>query len=432
MTDRVDALSDAVGAGWLVLCTALVLLSHAGFTLLESGCVRKNNAASIFFRNMVKEAVSLLVFYVIGFGVAYGDGNGVIGLNSFMMDSPQKLASLLFRWTLASTTTFVVAGAVAERFKMSIHVASTVVLSGLIHPVFAHWIWSKDGFISPYNKDCIGSGFIDFGGALAIHVVGGCFGFVGSRFVGPRLGRFDYDARFQPHAQGFPFSALGCFLIWIGWMGLHGGNGVEWMIDGGSGDLIGAVALNTMLASATSCLFVLALAKLRMRRYDLGKGMSGILCGLVSISAGAGVVRPWAAMAIAIVGAFAFLIGVFILEKMRIDDTLEVTAVHLSCGIWSILAVGLFAEKDLLELYLGEEVDSYGLLRGGGYGRLTYQTVVGFFSVLLCFIVSYIVLVFLNNRMGLRVNPQDEIKGLDDIYLETRAMEEMELPETTA
>jgi ammonium transporter, Amt family len=381
---------------------------------------------------MVKEAVSLLVFYIIGFGIAYGNGNGVVGMNSFMIDSPERLASLLFRSTLAATVPFVVAGAVAERFKMSIHVASTAVLSGFIHPVFAHWVWSKDGFMSPYNKDCIGSGFIDFGGALSIHILGGCFGFVGSRFVGPRLGRFDYDTRFQPHAQGFPFSALGCFFIWIGWIGMHGGTGIEWMGEGHSGGLIGVVALNTMLASATSCLFVLALAKLRIRRYDLGKGISGIMCGLVSISASAGVVRPWAAMVIAIVGAFAFLIGVFILEKMRIDDTLEVTAVHLLCGMWSVLSVGLFAEKDLLKEYLGRDVDSYGLLRGGGYGMLTYQTVVEFFFVVLCFVISYIVFVFLNNRMGLRVNPQDEIKGLDDIYLETPAMEEMELPETTA
>ncbi|KAL6060731.1 Ammonium transporter [Balamuthia mandrillaris] len=344
----------------------LLKVMQAGFALVEAGSVQQKNITNILLKNVVDVSIGSVVFYLIGFGFAFGDDgdNGFIGDRYFALsdlndeDSSQSWSYFFFQLTFAATSATIVSGSVAERCRMSSYLVYTTAISGFIYPVVAHWVWSSTGWLSAFRRDgdyfISDVGFIDFAGSGVVHMVGGACGLMGALIIGPRLGRFQKGKLFSGkiHGHNIAYSALGTFILWTGWYGFNPGST---LLATGVSHIAARCAVTTTISAGTASMCTLALGvcwSLWVEKefvIDISLSLNGVLAGLVGITSSCAVVQPWAALIIGVVSAFVYFFSAKLLELLKIDDPVDAAPIHFFCGIWGVLAVGFFAWEGFVE-----------------------------------------------------------------------------------
>ena len=406
---------------WMMVCTALVFFMHTGFAFLEIGLTRQKNAINILFKNIFIITVGLLLYYIGGFNLMYpGFGEGSMGIFEFAgfgIDAPDNgmtaeyadggytwWTDFLFQGMFAATAATIVSGAVAERIKIGAFMIFTIIYVGLIYPIAGSWQWGG-GFLSTLGGD--EGGFYDFAGSTLVHSVGGWGALIAIYLLGARIGKFDEDGK--PKAipgHSIPMATAGVLILWLGWFGFNGGSVLS--ADPATTSL---VLVTTCLAAAAGGVGAAILSTLMYKNMDLTMFLNGILGGLVGITAGADLMSPTEAVIIGFIAGLIIVLGVALIDRIRLDDPVGAVTVHLICGIWGTLAVGIFGD-----------------LAGGQ--QLIYQltgvAAVGAF----CCISAFIIIFALKKTIGIRVPKEEEIDGLDlaehgmDAYADFRMNEQ--------
>ena len=394
---RLDGVTEGVNTFFLTSCGALVFIMHAGFAMLCAGAIRSKNTMNILLQTILDAAVSALCWYFIGWGLAYGDvtkGNPFLGTNAFALSNwfgnanPSggrgRWAEWFFQWAFAATAATIPAGAVAERFNFNAYLAYTVLVSAWVYPVVVHWVWAPKGWLSAFNTDSplFGCGMIDFAGCAVVHMVGGLTGLMGCLMVGPRLGRFDSSgAPVDMPGHSATLVVLGTVLLWFGWYGFNPGSTLNIIAAtrAASEDLYltsGRAAVTTTLSGAAAVVVALVSSLLRTGAWDLLAVCNGALVGFVSITAGAAVLEPWAAILAGALGVLIFDFACWLWLKLRIDDPLCASPMHGVCGAWGAVVTGLLAAPHYLkEAY--PHAQHFGALYPGSTGRLFAAQLVG-------------------------------------------------------
>jgi Amt family ammonium transporter len=436
MTDADTNLSNLTTL-WLLLGAYMVFLMQAGFALLEAGSVRAKNTKNILIKNLMDGCLGALVWYFIGYHLAYGtkdsckggsDCNGFVGNGAdVFMNKAAELAPLgnagsghyyagwMFQWAFAAAASTIVSGAVAERCKFGAYLAYTAALTGVIYPVVVNWGWSAHGWLSPWTgtEPYLGAnGMIDFAGSGIVHMTGGVAALVGAIFLGPRTGRFSPSGEcIDMPGHSSVLVALGTFILWFGWYGFNPVSTLafEYM------ETAARVAVTTTLGAAAGGVTALSIHYGFTKSLDVGPMCNGILAGLVSITGNCVVIEPWAAALIGAIGAAIYYGFSALLRKLKIDDPLDASSVHGACGAWGVIAAGLFAKQKYVLNDYGAEggADDYGALYGGGGKQLGNQIAgvvaiiawVGFTSSVLFGVLKYAGM--------LRVPVEEEEVGLD-------------------
>jgi Amt family ammonium transporter len=380
---------------WMMLAAGLVFIMHLGFATLESGLTRAKNTTNILFKNTFIPCAGLLTYYICGFNLMYpGEFNGWLGFAGFGLPVPDNgmtvdyasggytyWTDFLFQAMFAATAATIVSGAVAERIKLSSFMVFSVIFVALVYPVAGSWKWGK-GWLDAL-------GFYDFAGSTLVHSVGGWGALVGAMLLGPRLGKYGKDGRVHPiPGSNLPMATVGVFLLWLGWFGFNGGS-----VLSANPEATSRVLVTTSLAAAAGCMTAIIASWTIATKPDLSMALNGILAGLVGITAGADVTTPLTAILIGGVAGFLVVGSVLFFDKIRIDDPVGAISVHLACGIWGTLAVGIFStnpDHSFVSQLIG--VGAYGI-----------------FTVLSATVIFLLVKV----TMGLRVSEEEEIEGLD-------------------
>ncbi len=416
MAKSLASLQVAADTVWVMLAGFLVFFMHAGFAMLESGLCRAKNVVAILYKNFGVVAVSSLAFWILGFALMFGDGNSMFGANGFFLsgtdNSPATgdaykgvfsslnwtgvplYAKFFFQLVFAATAATIVSGCVAERIKFSSFMIFSFVLVAIIYPIQGHWIWGG-GWLG-------GMGFLDFAGSTVVHSVGGWAGLAGIIVLGPRLGKYTSDGRMQPiPGHNMLFVTLGGFILWLGWFGFNPGSTMA-----ADADAIARIAVTTNLAASAGVVASSVTSRTMFGKADLSMSVNGALAGLVAITAPCANVTPFGAVIIGLVAGVIVCISVPFLDKIKIDDPVGAVSVHLACGIFGTLVLGLFAAPSIDESVVG-------LFYGGGAGlfikQLTGVIAVGVFT----FVLSLILWQVVKAVMGVRVSAEDESAGLD-------------------
>ena len=412
MTDEIlTAVSGEVFSVWFLIGAALVFWMQAGFAMVESGFTRAKNAGNILMKNLMDFCIGTCVFILIGFSFLLGeDWLGFIGkpgLDIFTAYESFDFSSFVFNLVFCATTATIVSGAMAERTKFLSYCIYSAVISALIYPIEAHWIWGG-GWLAQL-------GFHDFAGSCAIHMVGGISALIGAKILGPRIGKFTKDKNgkitgvnaFPGH--NLPLGCLGVFILWLGWYGFNGAACT-------SVEQLGSVFLTTTVAPSIATVVCMIFTWLRYGKPDVSMCLNASLAGLVAITAPCDVTDAFGAIVIGAVAGLLVVFGVWLLDhKLHIDDPVGAVAVHCINGIWGTIAVGLFATPTAPGYAIanasGETLK--GLFYGGGFELLGLQ-LLGFGSVALWTAVTITVtFLVIKKIVGLRVTAQEETVGLD-------------------
>ena len=405
MTEEImSAISSQTFGVWFLIGAALVFWMQAGFAMVETGFTRAKNAGNILMKNLMDFCIGTVMFIVIGFSLLLGeDLFGLIGKPGFDIFSNYAgfdWSNFVFNLVFCATTATIVSGAMAERTKFLSYCIYSAVISALIYPIEAHWIWGG-GWLSEL-------GFHDFAGSCAIHMVGGISALIGAAILGPRIGKFTKDKAgkitgvnaFPGH--NLPIGCLGCFILWLGWYGFNGAAAT-------SIEQLGSIFLTTTVAPAVATVVCMIFTWIKFGKPDVSMCLNASLAGLVAITAPCDVTDCFGAIVIGAVAGLLVVFGVWFLDyKLRIDDPVGAVAVHCLNGIWGTLAVGLFATTS------APGNDSLvGLFYGGGFGLLGIQ-IVGVVSVIAWTAVTItITFMVIKATIGLRVSEEEEIEGLD-------------------
>ena len=428
----IETLKIALDTVWVVFAGILVFFMNAGFALLESGLCRAKNAVNILAKNFTIAAFAGLAFFFFGFGLMFADGNGFVGMGGMMLmgadNSPAVgdayagvfsslnwtsvplEAKFFFQACFAMAAASIVSGAVAERIKFHAFILFSLLLIALVYSTTGHWIWGG-GWLA-------GLGFWDFAGSTAVHSVGGWAALVGAFLLGPRLGKYGKDG--QPRAipgHSMALATIGGFVLWLGWFGFNAGSTMA--ADPGA---IAHVATTTLLASLAGIAGALIGAYLRTRSFDLSMMINGCLAGLVGITAPCAFVSAGSSVIIGFTAGALVVMSVELIDRIKIDDPVGAISVHLVCGIWGTLAVGLFAQAQF-----SSDVGN-GLLFGGSAALLGVQALgiaaVGAFVS----VASFILWKLVDLTIGLRVDEQEEMVGLDLSEMRMRAYPHDDIP----
>ena len=403
LTQALDGANGAVFGVWFLIGAALVFFMQAGFAMVETGFTRAKNAGNIIMKNLMDFCIGTVTFIIIGFGLLFGeDMVGMIGKPGFDIFTSYESfdwSNFIFNLVFCATTSTIVSGAMAERTKFLSYCIYSAVISALIYPIEAHWIWGGGWLVQ--------RGFHDFAGSCAIHMVGGISALIGAKILGPRIGKFTKNSKGEIKVNAIPghnltIGALGCFILWFGWYGFNGAAAT-------SVDQLGSIFLTTTVAPAIATITCMIFTWIKYGKPDVSMCLNASLAGLVGVTAGCDVVDCFGAAVIGIVSGFLVCFGVWLLDYvLHIDDPVGAVAVHMMNGIWGTIAVGLFATTSVP----GND-DYSGLFYGGGVSLLGKQ-LLGFVSVAGWTIVTMII-VFLAIKkiMGLRASKQEEILGLD-------------------
>ena len=392
--------AETLDSLWLLLCAGLVFLMQPGFMCLEAGLTRSKNAINVALKNLVDFGLSIGLFWAFGYGLMFGDTlGGWLGHGRLMpaveSSGAWPAAFFVFYAMFCGTAVTIVSGAVAERLRFQGYLLITVLFSGPIFTVFGHWAWNGLD-VGSYSGWLGVLGFRDFAGATVVHGAGGWLALAAVTVLGPRRDRFGADGspREIP-GHDLPMALLGGFFLWLGWLGFNGGSALGWR------DNVPAIVANTLLAGAGGLIAALAAGRWWWRHPDAKLAMNGALAGLVSITGACHVVGSAAAIGIGAGGGLVMAAATRLLERRRIDDVVGAVPVHAAAGVWGTLAVGLFADLELL---------GTGLDRGE---QLTVQT----FGAGVCFLWAfgggYLALRLIDRAVGLRVSPEEEARGLN-------------------
>ncbi|GAX11926.1 ammonium transporter, Amt family [Fistulifera solaris] len=405
---------------------------QAGFAMLCAGCIRAKNVKNIMLQNILDICAGSIGFYTVGYGFAYGGadhiGSTFIGNSYFGLRDFNSWASFFFQFAFAATCATIVAGTVAERCKMSAYLCYSIFLTGFVYPVVAHSMWSSNGFLSAFNNDGYfrDVGCIDFAGSGVVHMTGGLTALIAAVILGPRKGRFyDEDGNpwetpvtFQPHSVAL--QVLGTLILWFGWYGFNSGSALA-IANEDSAAVASLSAVTTTLAGASACVSALFTDSILESMatgetsYDLTMAMNGGLGGLVAVTAGTACVTPWAAIIIGIVGGWVYIAWSKLLIALKVDDSVDGIPVHLGNGMWGLIAAGLFAKPELMDL-AGYNSANPGLFysEGGFDGHLLLVQVCCIFWIIgwvSCVTTPFFML--LNAAGMFRVDPLEEEVGLD-------------------
>ena len=410
-------LAFAASTIWVVLAAILVIFMQAGFSFLEAGLTRMKNVGHIAAKNVLILAIVSIVYYLVGFGMAFGDGgNGLIGGSGFVPSVDELLtigeapfswfsavpgaAGYLFEVAFAAVSLAIVWGAMAERTKLWVYFAFGAVFT-LIYSLVSHWIWSPDGWL-------FAKGMQDFAGSTVVHYQGALAGLAGALLLGPRLGKF-VDGKAQPiPGHNMAFTTLGVIILWFGWFGFNAGSTLS--VDFGGVGFFAYVALNTNLAAAAGVLGAVATSWVVIKKPDLSMMLNGAIAALVAITAACAFVAPWAAILIGFVAGVIVVLGSLLVEKVGIDDPVGALAAHGMSGVWGTLSLGFLAVPSLADkLATGKG----GLFYGGGLHQLGVQALglaaIGAFT----FTASFLVLWLMKVTVGIRAGAEVETMGLD-------------------
>ncbi len=378
---------------WMLVATALVFLMHLGFAALECGLTRAKNTVNILFKNVAIVSLGILTYALVGFNLMYpGEAyaGGLFGFAGFGVAPPDGgltsaynpgytyWTDFIFQAMFAATAATIVSGAVAERIKLSSFLIFSTAYVSLIYPIVGMWHWGG-GYLAK-------AGFHDFAGSTIVHSVGGWAALMGATILGPRLGKY-VGGRTRPIlGHNMPLAALGAFMLWFGWFGFNGGS-----VLSADPKSVSLVFVTTTLGAAAGVVAAMGVSWSIQRKPDLSMILNGALAGLVGVTAGADVFSPMIAVAVGAVAGVVVVVSVIALDRLQIDDPVGAISVHLICGIWGTLAVGLFvADKSLVAQLMGV----------GMTAALCVPTsALGFFA--------------LKKTIGLRVSRDEELVGLD-------------------
>ena len=397
---------SSVNTIWVFFGTALVFFMQAGFSLCEAGFTRAKNTGNILMKNLMDFCIGTPAFWLVGFGLMFGKGSGIIGSFDPLIrgEYSQALPSGVPLWAFAifqtvfcATSATIVSGAMAERTKFSAYCIYSAAISLLIYPVSGHWIWGG-GWLSQM-------GFHDFAGSTAVHMVGGICAMIGAKILGPRIGKYDKNGKPQAIlGHNLTFAALGVFILWFCWFGFNGASTVG-MDSDALIETAGRVFFNTNLAAAVACCAALIFTWIRYKKPDVSMTYNAALAGLVGITAGCDAVDAVGAAVIGVVCGILIVLAIEFFDKIaKIDDPVGAVSVHCVCGAAGTVLTGLFATGETTEA---------GLFYGGGAHFLGIQ-VLGVLAVA-AYVAVVITIVFLaiKHTIGLRVKPEEELAGLD-------------------
>ncbi|MCH5210269.1 MAG: ammonium transporter [Oscillospiraceae bacterium] len=403
-----ELLTAAVDCFWLFFGGVLVFFMQTGFTMVEAGFTRSKNTGNIIMKNIVDFMFGSIIYWVIGYGIMYGKGNGFIGIpfGDMFMNGAAGAANvdytaLFFQTVFCATSATIVSGAVAGRTDFRAYCIYSAAISLFIYPIAGHWVWGG-GWLSEL-------GFHDFAGSAIVHMLGGAMSLVGAAILGPRIGKYRKDG--TPNVipgHNILIGALGVLILWVGWFGFNPAS-TGGLSDGGA-QVAAKVFITTNLAACAAAITSMFFTWFRYGKPDVSMTLNGILGGLVAITASCDVVSPLDSVIIGVVGAILMCLAIpFIDAKLRIDDPVGAISVHGVCGLWGTLAVGLFASDEAL---VGSDFLP-GLFHGGGFAALGVQALGAIALIAWAAAVGGAVFMVLKKAGILRAKPEDEIKGLD-------------------
>lgn len=384
---------------WMMICTALVFFMHLGFSLLEIGLTRQKNTINILFKNIFIITVGLLLYCVVGFNLMYpGDFNGFLGFAGFGLDAPLTAegtldlayntgytywTDFLFQGMFAATAATIVSGAVAERVKIVPFMLFTVIYVGLVYPIAGSWKWGG-GFLQTLSTP-----FYDFAGSTLVHSVGGWAAVVAVFLLGPRIGKFKEGKPQAIPGHNLPLATAGVLILWLGWFGFNGGS-----VLSADPELTSLTLVTTCLAAAAGGVVAMIVSAIKYKNLDLTMFLNGILGGLVGITAGADQMSPTDAILIGSIAGALIVFAVSFVDRIKLDDPVGAIAVHLICGIWGTLAVGIFGNLAGMDQFISQ------LIGVGSYA-------------VFCVVSAFIIIYVLKKTMGIRVSEKEELEGLD-------------------
>ena len=394
-----EAMLSEIFGIWYLIGAALVFFMQAGFAMVETGFTRAKNAGNIIMKNLMDFCIGTIVFMFLGFGLLLGEDalGGFIGIPTLGIITDYAhfdWSNFVFNLVFCATTATIVSGAMAERTKFISYCIYSAVISLVVYPIEAHWIWGG-GWLAA-------RGFHDFAGSCAIHMVGGTAALIGAFLLGPRIGKYNEDG--TPNAipgHNIVIGALGCFILWFGWYGFNGAAAT-------SGPQLASIFATTTIAPAVATVVCMIFTWIKYKKPDVSMCLNASLAGLVAITAGCDVTDALGAFFIGTVSGILVVFGVWFCDYViHVDDPVGAVAVHFCNGIWGTIAVGLFATPAAP----GNEIA--GLFYGGGFGQLAIQ-LLGMAAVLGWTVVTmFIVFKVIDKTTGLRVTDQEQLDGLD-------------------
>lgn len=406
MNDSIfTAIADNVFGVWFLIGAALVFFMQCGFAMVESGFTRAKNAGNIIMKNLMDFCIGALMFILIGYGLMFGENYvaGLFGLPTLKLltdytSSSADWSNFVFNLVFCATAATIVSGSMAERTKFSSYCIYSAVISAVVYPIEAGWIWNSNGWLAKM-------GFHDYAGSTAIHMVGGIAALIGAIFLGPRIGKYVVDKKTgKKKAKAIPghsltLGALGVFILWFAWYGFNGAAAKDV-------NTLASIFLTTTLAPATATCVTMIFTWIKDGKPDVSMSLNASLAGLVAITAPCDCVDAFGSI---IIGAVSGILVVVVVEgldkKLHIDDPVGAVGVHLANGVWGTIAVGLFSR--------GYDGVGKGLFYGGGFKQLGIQ-LLGFVAVASWAVITMIIVFTLIKKTnGLRVTAEEEIKGLD-------------------
>jgi len=394
---------------WMMVCTALVFFMHLGFSFLEIGLTRQKNTINILFKNFFVITAGLIIYCLIGFNLMYPGEWIIEGVIGTIVPGLDSLAAsdlsynegytywtdFLFQGMFAATAATIISGAVAERIKINSFILIAILYVTIVYPIVGSWQWGG-GFFSTFISDELG--FYDFAGSTLVHSVGGWGALVVIFFLGARKGKFDENG--NPKAitgSNIPLSAAGVLILWLGWFGFNGGS-----VLSADPALTSLTLVTTCLAAAAGGIGAALFSRFLYKNLDLTMFMNGVLGGLVGITAGADQMLPTSAIIIGLIAGIIVVLSVALLDKCKLDDPVGAIPVHLFCGIWGTLAVGLFGEM-------------------AGFDQFMVQLACVGITGVFCIVLGTAITLFVKAISGLRVDEKEEEQGLDIAEHGTRA-----------
>ncbi|WP_298366891.1 ammonium transporter [uncultured Lutibacter sp.] len=390
----------AIDTVWVSICAAIIFLMEGGFALLEAGFVRAKNAMSIIAKVMMDIAFGGIAFYLVGFGIAYGNSNGWIAFDIGITESDLGLgltvSNKLF-WFIqlgfAIAAISIVSGALAERMKVWSYAIYVFVFCAILYPLAANWVWNPNGWLAV-------KGFNDFAGSGAVHAMGGFAALASAIVLGPRLGKYGKSGEINSiPGHNLPLAAVGGFILWFGWFGFNPGSTLGAV---GNWELIGTIATNTFLASAAGGISTMIYTYFRYGQIDVTMAINGVLAGLVAVTAGCNVIDSNSAIIIGAIAGVLVDIAVEVIDRIRIDDPVGAIAVHGVNGFFGTIAVGLFATEN-------------GLFFGGGSSLFITQFIGVSVIAIFSFTTTYLLMFIMKKTIGIRITKAEEKAGIDAV-----------------
>jgi Amt family ammonium transporter len=440
LTEVAKQLADAqtaINFVWTLIAGFLVMFMQAGFALVETGLTRAKNSAHTMGMNLLVYAIGILGFWAVGFAFQMGGVGalltlggddtlssegaitiagksfGLIGLKGFFLTgtsfTPAVAVLFLFQMVFMDTAATIPSGAMAERWKLTSFVIFSFVVTTVIYPVYANWVWGG-GWLSSLGKNFgLGHGHVDFAGSSVVHVTGGVLAFVGAKVLGPRIGKFDKDGKSKPiPAHNISMVVVGTFILAFGWFGFNAGSTLA-----GSDLQISIVAVNTLLASAAGAFGSYVYVTVRYGKPDVTMICNGLLAGLVAITAPCAFVSAPAAILIGAVAGFVVVVATTFIERtLKVDDPVGAVAVHGVNGVWGVVALGLFANGTYGDGMNGVDGKVRGLLYGDG-GQLAAECIGAFANIVYVGALASATLFVIGKTVGNRVSEGVEVLGLD-------------------